>query len=107
MECEDMEHRLEDSERMRRRMETALNEANSEMRLRKKEGELMKKMLDELVSRTEGARSSQDVKAQELHAVRDSILKLREQAHEQLANLSEMKELAPHDFFEDNNQRQR
>merc|ERR1719181_358865 len=35
MECEDLEGRLDDSERMRRRMEQALAEANSEMRMRR------------------------------------------------------------------------
>jgi len=100
-ECEDLEHRLEDSDRMRRNMERALGEANNEMRVRKKEGELMKKMLDELVSRTEGARSSQDVKAQELQQVRESIMKLKDQAGEQLSALANMKEYDPAEYFEE------
>merc|ERR1719181_675944 len=98
MECEDLEVRLEDSDRQRRAMERALTEANADMRLRKKEGEMMKKMLDELVSHTEGARDRQDTKQAELSAVRDSIVRLKEQAADQLSALADMKELNLHEY---------
>merc|ERR1719231_579581 len=67
----------------------------------------MKKLLDDLVMRTEGARNSADSKQQELSAVRDSILKLKDQASDQLTALSNMKDLQPSEFFDDRNQRQR
>merc|ERR1719181_802406 len=98
MECEDLEVRLEDSDRQRRAMERALTEANADMRMRRKEGEMMKKMLDELVSHTEGARDRQDTKQAELSAVRDSIVRLKEQAADQLSALADMKELNLHEY---------
>lgn len=79
-------------------MEQAVIEANSEMKVRRKEGEAMKRMLDEVVARTEGAHSSEDSKLRELSAVRESVQALREEASRQLASLDNMKEIKSSDF---------
>merc|ERR1711998_97019 len=90
-ECEEPEGR-------RRKMEQAVMEVNSEMRLRRKEGEAMKRMLEDVVSRTDGARSTEDSKLRELSAVRESVNALKEEANRQLAALDNMREVQLSDF---------
>merc|ERR1712166_475252 len=97
-ECDELENRLADSETRRRQMEQAVVEANSEMKVRRKEGEAMKRMLDEVVARTEGAHSSEDSKLRELSAVRESVQALREEANRQMAAMENMREIKSTDF---------
>merc|ERR1711998_134771 len=97
-ECEELEGRLEESDGRRRKMEQAVMEVNSEMRLRRKEGEAMKRMLEDVVSRTDGARSTEDSKLRELSAVRESVNALKEEANRQLAALDNMREVQLSDF---------
>merc|ERR1711907_859683 len=97
-ECEELEGRLEESEGRRRKMEQAVMEVNSEMRLRRKEGEAMKRMLEDVVSRTDGARSTEDSKLRELSAVRESVNALKEEANRQLAALDNMRKVQLFDF---------
>ena len=79
-------------------MEQAVVEANSEMKVRRKEVEAMKRMLDEVVARTEGAHSSEDSKLRELSAVRESVQALREEANRQMAAMENMREIKSSDF---------
>lgn len=97
-ECEDLETRLEDSETRRRKMEQAVMQTNSEMRARRQEGEAMKRMLEDVISRTEGARSTEDSKLRELSAVRESVQALKEEANRQLSALDNMKEVNMMEF---------
>ena len=97
-ECDELENRLADSETRRRQMEQAVVEANSEMKVRRKEVEAMKRMLDEVVARTEGAHSSEDSKLRELSAVRESVQALREEANRQMAAMENMREIKSSDF---------
>eukprot|EP00656_Telonema_subtile_P040026 TRINITY_DN450_c0_g1_i1.p1 TRINITY_DN450_c0_g1~~TRINITY_DN450_c0_g1_i1.p1 ORF type:complete len:515 (+),score=200.93 TRINITY_DN450_c0_g1_i1:137-1681(+) len=97
-ECDDLEGRLEDSEARRRKMEQAVMTANGEMRLRKQEGEHMMRMLDQVLQRTEGARSTEDSKLRELSAVRESVQALKEEANKQLSAMDNMREVNMAEF---------
>eukprot|EP00657_Telonema_sp_P-1_P007260 TRINITY_DN27018_c0_g1_i3.p1 TRINITY_DN27018_c0_g1~~TRINITY_DN27018_c0_g1_i3.p1 ORF type:complete len:250 (+),score=98.30 TRINITY_DN27018_c0_g1_i3:134-883(+) len=97
-ECEDLEARLDESDSRRKKMEQAVMQANSEMRLRRQEGEQMKRMLEEVITRTDGARSTEDSKLRELSAVRESVQALKEEALRQMSALDRMQEVQLSDF---------
>jgi len=100
-ECEELEYRYHESDRSKRSLQKALDDANQEIAQHKQERQAMKKMLDELVYRTEDTHNAQDAKAQEMQKVRDSILQLKNQAHEQLSALANMKEYSPSAYYEE------
>eukprot|EP00658_Telonema_sp_P-2_P029240 TRINITY_DN2226_c0_g1_i2.p1 TRINITY_DN2226_c0_g1~~TRINITY_DN2226_c0_g1_i2.p1 ORF type:complete len:555 (+),score=191.75 TRINITY_DN2226_c0_g1_i2:2-1666(+) len=92
-ECADLQQRFEEAERRRHQMEQAVGQANAEMRRHKMDGPQMLRMLDDVVARTDGARSIEDSKLRELSSVRDTVQSLKTQAHKQLSALEKMREI--------------